>query len=293
MNLREWALVAFTLLMQASVGILATVVLLDATGGKNASPARPTVFAVPIGVALAAAVAALLASLLHLGRPLQAWLALNNAVNSWLSREIVASLVFAAATALCAFLAVRAPFAAPARYLAWLSVAVGCAVILAMARLYMVAAQPAWNHALTPAGFLVTTALMGVASVVALGSGRVGFALAPSVERTLAYVAIALVVVQMLLLSSHLAALPGEPAASVPMVRPSTAHGLGLLALVAGVSALVILVRAVRQSPYVSMLFSPSTAAVLLLLIVIAAVAGRLLFYAAAVDLRGAAGPPL
>ncbi|MGE5361522.1 MAG: dimethyl sulfoxide reductase anchor subunit family protein [Bacteroidales bacterium] len=293
MNTREWALVAFTLLMQASVGILVTVVVLQATGGKNASPARPTVFAIPAGVALAAGVAALLASLLHLGRPLHAWLAVNNVATSWLSREIVLAAVFVAATGVYAGLAAREPLGAPARYASWVSALVGCAAIAAMAGLYMVPSQPVWNRVLTPAGFFVTSLLFGVGVVVALGGGRTAFAVAPAVERTIAYVAIVLIVVQTVLLPSNLAVLPSEPAAAVPVVAAGWAQALAWVSLLAGLAALAILVRAVRQSPYVAMLFSPFAAGMLLVLIAVASVAGRLLFYAAAVDLRGSAGPPL
>jgi anaerobic dimethyl sulfoxide reductase subunit C len=293
MNSREWALVAFTLLMQASAGILVAVVALQATGGKSTPGARPGAFEFPIIVALAASALGLIASLLHLGHPLQAWLALANVRTSWLSREVLLAALFVTAVVAYAVVAGRRPLAIPAPWIGWVAAVLGCALVLAMGRLYMVPAQPMWNRVLTPVGFVATTLLLGVAILIALAGGRGSFGIAPSVERTLAYVALLLVVVQLVLLPAHLATLPREPAAALTALTPAGARVLAAVAACAGLAAIAILVRAARQTPCVTSLFTPAWAIALLALVAIASVAGRVLFYATAVELRGSAGPPL
>ncbi len=134
-----------------------------------------------VGVLMAGALAL---SLLHLGTPLNALRTLANLDESWLSREILAALVFLALWALDFFwLRRRRGAAAPepsdpepsdpepgsssgpapgvSRVLAWATALAGIALIGVMARIYMVPARPLWDHWLTAAGFFLTTLLLG------------------------------------------------------------------------------------------------------------------------------------
>jgi len=97
------------------------------------------------------AVAALNASLLHLGRPVRAWKAMRNLRRSWLSREV--ALFGGYATA--ATVAVAVPAVAP------LAPVIGAAGVFASARLYIVPGRPAWNSPLTVAQFGLTGLLAG------------------------------------------------------------------------------------------------------------------------------------
>jgi Fe-S-cluster-containing dehydrogenase component/DMSO reductase anchor subunit len=130
----HWPLVWLTLLTQAAVGA-------SLTAGDRAGRLSAAVLAL----------AALAASLLHLGRPLHAWKALRNLRRSWLSREVA---LFGAYGALAAF-AVAVPAAAPVAAL------VGVAGVYASGRLYMVPGRPAWCTRLTLARFGATTLALG------------------------------------------------------------------------------------------------------------------------------------
>lgn len=91
MNARsqEWPLVIFTLTAQASVGMLVWLALLSTIN----IPLPLDRLAVS-GWSLALAVSALLFSLLHLGHPQRAILAMRRLNKSWISREVAIALAF-------------------------------------------------------------------------------------------------------------------------------------------------------------------------------------------------------
>lgn len=159
--LHEWPLVLFTLTVQLAVGLylalLATKSLIG-VGHSAESPIGEGPFLL-VGVLMAAALAV---SLLHLGAPMSAIHTLSNLEESWLSREILAVLVFLCLWGLAYWIG-RRPRAAPrvARALAWATALVGILLIWVMAMIYMVPARPLWDHWLTAAGFLLTTLLLG------------------------------------------------------------------------------------------------------------------------------------
>jgi anaerobic dimethyl sulfoxide reductase subunit C (anchor subunit) len=159
--LHEWPLVLFTLTVQLAVGLflalLATKSLLRA-----GHPAGRTIGEGPfllVGVLMAAALAV---SLFHLGAPMSAIHTLSNLEESWLSREILAVLVFLGLWGL-GYWVKRHPGTAPwaAWALAWATALAGIVLIWVMARIYMVPARPLWDHWLTAAGFLLTTFILG------------------------------------------------------------------------------------------------------------------------------------
>jgi DMSO reductase anchor subunit len=102
-------------------------------------------------IAAVAAIAALGASLLHLGRPVHAWKALRNLRRSWLSREVA---LFGAYGGVAAA-AVVVPALAPA------AVAAGLAGVYASGRLYVVPGRPAWHTPLTIVRFFATCLAIG------------------------------------------------------------------------------------------------------------------------------------
>ena len=216
MTVRELALVSFTLLMQTSVGIVLVVAALPSLQGSQPKPGGlwPLIgrLDTPLGVAAAAAALGLLASLLHLGQPILAWLALANVRGSWLSREIALAIVFVVALAALALTHAGDRSAPSLRVAASaLAAVVGLALVFAMARLYMIGGQPAWDRFTTPATFFASTLLLGLVVVVALGAPP----LSPRAARVLASTAVALLAVQVLLVPALLAGVPSEPAAAL------------------------------------------------------------------------------
>ena len=102
-------------------------------------------------IAAVAAIAALGASLLHLGRPVHAWKALRNLRRSWLSREVALFGTYGGVAAA----AVVAPVLAPVAMLA------GVAGVYASGRLYVVPGRPAWHTPLTIVRFFATCLAIG------------------------------------------------------------------------------------------------------------------------------------
>ncbi|HWQ84371.1 MAG TPA: DmsC/YnfH family molybdoenzyme membrane anchor subunit, partial [Anaerolineales bacterium] len=90
MNLREWALPIYTILMQLAVGTLLVLWLirrfnLERVGGE----AMVRILRRPVLVMFFTILIAIIGSHLHLSNPLLSFLAVLNIKYSWLSREIV------------------------------------------------------------------------------------------------------------------------------------------------------------------------------------------------------------
>jgi anaerobic dimethyl sulfoxide reductase subunit C (anchor subunit) len=113
----------------------------------------------------------LIASLFHLGNPLNSYRAVTNLATSWLSREILLSVLFAAVGAVFAFMQWRKISTFTVRALvAGLAAIIGIAQVFSMAMVYQLPLQPAWDNAATPVSFFTTTLLLGV---LALGAAFV------------------------------------------------------------------------------------------------------------------------
>ena len=105
MDVREWALITFTILAQMSVGsfiVLGAIhyFVVQKSGTKQADELSDRAL-LAIGPVLALGMAA---SLLHLGNPLNAYKAVTNLGSSWLSREILFGVLFAVVGALFALM---------------------------------------------------------------------------------------------------------------------------------------------------------------------------------------------
>ena len=289
MNVRECALVAFTLLMQTSVGIvlvLAALPLVQASAVRAGGETWPLTgrLETPFLVAAVAAVLGLLASLLHLGQPLQAWLALANVRGSWLSREVVLAIVFVAALGALALLHAGDRGGSSLRGAATTVAAVaGLALVFAMARLYMAAGQPAWDSFTTPVTFFASTVLLGLVVIVTLAAPELGLRAA----RLLGVAAITLLTFQVLLVPALLAGIPAEPAAAIsPASVGHAAWWLATARVAAAVAGAVLLVTLLRNGPALHAAIRARYA--VLALVGVSEIFGRMLFYASSVRL----GPP-
>lgn len=148
----HWTLIFMTVFTQLTVGTLTSVTALQA--GAHMVTSRALV----AGVVLTAFLA-LASSTLHLGRPLYAFRAISGWRRSWLSREVLFFSLFSAAAVVYALLLWRDSAASvPAGITA---AALGLLGVYASARLYMVAARPAWNSLNTLLEFGFSAALTG------------------------------------------------------------------------------------------------------------------------------------
>ena len=170
--MRERPLVAFTLLSQTAVGAFLTLGALDVWAGSLVGDAKAGALTNGLLIAIGPVVGgALLASLLHLGSPRNAWRAAANLRSSWLSREILCALLFTGTGA--AFALLRWSGAGPAGLrtsLALVAGASGVALVYAMARVYRIRTAPHWDTPLTTVSFFATALLLGP---LAVGTGLV------------------------------------------------------------------------------------------------------------------------
>jgi len=163
MILEEWALILFTLLAQMSVGsfwVLGAVhYYANRKAGEEEADRMADRALLAVGPLL---ILALLASLLHLGDPLNAFRAVANISSSWLSREILAGVLFAIVGGLFAIFQWRKIGSPGLRsVLAVLAAIIGFFLILSMSMVYMLPTQPSWDTIATPIGFFSTTLLLG------------------------------------------------------------------------------------------------------------------------------------
>jgi len=164
MNVREWALITFTILAQMSVGSFIVLGVVHYFVGKKSGEKQADELSdralIAIGPVLALG---MLASLLHLGNPLNAYKAVTNLGTSWLSREIFFGVLFAVAGAVFAVMQWKKIATFQIRNLvAILAAVIGIALVYSMAMVYMMPTRPSWNMVTTPVSFFATTLLLGV-----------------------------------------------------------------------------------------------------------------------------------
>ncbi|THD82940.1 dibenzothiophene desulfurase [Aliigemmobacter aestuarii] len=119
------------------------------------------------GLGYGLAVAGLMASAFHLGRPERAWRAFTQWRSSWLSREAwgaVIALLALAPVALSDWLGLGWP-----RMIGWIGAGLAVATVFSTAMIYaQLRAVPRWNHWITPATFL---AFMATGGAILSGQG--------------------------------------------------------------------------------------------------------------------------
>jgi anaerobic dimethyl sulfoxide reductase subunit C (anchor subunit) len=303
MNVREWALVAFTILAQMSVGsfLVLGVVHFFAARAKGEKPADELSDRALLAIFPVLALG-LLASLAHLGNPLNAYRAVTNVGTSWLSREILCGVLFAVTGALFALMQWR-KLSSPAvrNIVAWVAAAIGLVLVYSMAQVYMIPARPTLDLVTTPLAFYTTTLLLGV---LAVGGAYVATyahdrrtnpkvaqeivdLMRPTIQK-LSIAAIVLVGIEFVLVPLNVTMLAANPVTAPSAGMLMSAYGglfIARLALVfvgAGVLGL-FLYQVVQKQGQERMVASLSHTA--FLLVFIGEVLGRILFYATSVKI--------
>ncbi len=163
MNMHDWSLIAFTILAQMSVGAFVILGIVHFVALRQAGEAEANQLSnralLAIGPVL---LLGMFASLLHLGNPLNAYLAISNLGGSWLSLEILLGVIFAVLGGIFAIMQWRNIGSFTIRnVVALLAAVTGLVLVYAMARIYMLEAQPAWNTPFTLISFYTTAFLLG------------------------------------------------------------------------------------------------------------------------------------
>lgn len=167
MQVNEWALVAFTILAQMSVGTFLVLGIVHFFArrkyGAEAAEDLSDIALLAIGPVI---VLAFVASLFHLGTPLNAYRAVANVGTSWLSMEILSGVLFAIAGGLFALMQWRKIGSETLRtIIAWIAALIGLFFVYAMSQVYMMRTVPTWNTWFTPVSFFTTTFLLGAVAV--------------------------------------------------------------------------------------------------------------------------------
>jgi anaerobic dimethyl sulfoxide reductase subunit C (anchor subunit) len=167
MDIREWALLIFTILGQLAAGALLVLMIVRGYAVRKVGIQlvdRLTdlpVYLVPLVSALA-----LIAALFHLGKLSNIVNATPNIATSWVSREVVIAVLFIILAGLYAILQWRKTGSESLRTaIGWIAAVVGLVQVYAQAGAYMIRTQPSWNTLATPVTFFATALLLGVLAV--------------------------------------------------------------------------------------------------------------------------------
>lgn len=164
MNLREWALPVYTILIQMSVGMLLVLWILRTYYSRKVDRALvERIVRDPLLVIITTIFLGMVGAHFHLSRPFLSFLAIRNFGTSWLSREIVFTLLF--------FLSTLALFSSEwfkkgssvlNTILGWVAVTLGIVTVYCMGRIYLLPTQAAWDAPTTIPSFYGSMLLLGV-----------------------------------------------------------------------------------------------------------------------------------
>jgi DMSO reductase anchor subunit len=169
MNMREWALVTFTVLGQmAAGGLLVLMIIRSYVSKRGTTETADRLLDGPLFMIVPIMGLALLASLLHLNNPVNIFKAVPNLGSSWLTREVSLAVTFIVVAAVYTFLQWRKIGGNDLReVIGWIGALVGVVQIYAMSQVYMIPTQPAWDTLATPVTFFVTGLMLGTLAVAA------------------------------------------------------------------------------------------------------------------------------
>jgi anaerobic dimethyl sulfoxide reductase subunit C (anchor subunit) len=217
--LREWPLVAFTILGQTAVGVFLVFHLPFIARGRLPGSGWRLTWIVTLAIVALITAAAAFASFFHLRHPLRARYALSNLRTSWLSREILFELLFGGLVVLEGWLAYVSP---ASRASLWPTIGAaslaGILFLVSMAKLYMLPSLPAWRSAYTPLSFFLTALVLGAVGTEVIVRGLAG---PGAFEPNLTGIALLLVAAEVV---SALFLVPGHGICGVrpgPSLRPA------------------------------------------------------------------------
>jgi DMSO reductase anchor subunit len=154
----EIPLLIFTLLSQMAVGISWILGILTFFSVTYSSALYPA-----IGIIMGPG---LIVSFLHLGAPKNAWRVFFNLKKSWLSREILAALLFMVSWAITfPIILLPGSLEISKGIMSEITSLAGLGLVFSMSEVYRLRMVPTWNTWRTKATFLLTTVILGTFSV--------------------------------------------------------------------------------------------------------------------------------
>ena len=170
MNVREWALPVYTILMQLAVGAMLCLWLIRAMAVRQYGRfVTDRIVRIPATAVFLTIIAAIIGSHFHLSRPYFSLLAALNLRSSWLSREIVLTITFFLAISGLSYLQwFTQGYSRLRTVLGWLGIAAGSFSVYSMSKIYLLPTHSSWNSPLTVVAFLLTALILGVTAVAVL-----------------------------------------------------------------------------------------------------------------------------
>ena len=170
MNVREWALPVYSILLQLATGALLVLwIIRSASSSKFNAKDIDEIIRNPLLVIAFTTGAAMIGAHFHLSRPFYSFLAVLNFRSSWLSREIVFTVLFFLAVSGLWFLSqTQRAHRKLISGLGWLAIGWGFTAIYCMAHIYLLPTQVAWNMPTTIISFYDTMLFLGVMAVACL-----------------------------------------------------------------------------------------------------------------------------
>lgn len=275
--LKEWPLVAFTILGQMAVGayLLLCPVLFLSPAGTSWKPTARAMVLVVWGMAWGLCAIAAGLSFFHLHHPLRAHRVLANFRTSWLSREIFFELAFMAFIALGFGLVWSGQTTGPFLRVVMAAAALaGILFLVSMSKLYILESVPPWDAAYVGASFFLTVMILGaMAAAWVTGSpgGEEGSYLSALWTAASFFIAADILFAAFMTPVFGLAGYRPKPSLRPP-ARISLFLHLGRLALLAGGLLLIVLSMSagIPGGPRWTLAFA---------LVLAGEVAGRFLFY--------------
>lgn len=170
MNLREWALPVYTILMQLAIGaFLSLWIIRTLYSSKYGKDKMDQITTIPVLIIFSTIIVAIIGSHFHLSKPYLSFLAIRNFRYSWLSREIVFTMIVFICTAFLLYML---------RYvkgydrlkvsLGWGAILAGFATVYCMASIYLLPTQIAWNSSATIVSYYAVMLLLGTTSLIVI-----------------------------------------------------------------------------------------------------------------------------
>lgn len=170
MNMREWALPVYTILMQLATGTLFVLWVIRYVSMKTIDKEMvDKLMRRPILVIFVTILIAVIGSHFHLSRPFQSFLAVLNFRSSWLSREIVFTVIMIfTSAALVDQIWKKDSQIKIKTFLGWTAILLGITSIYCMASIYLIPIQAPWNTPVTILMFYLSALVLGPTTAAAL-----------------------------------------------------------------------------------------------------------------------------
>jgi anaerobic dimethyl sulfoxide reductase subunit C (anchor subunit) len=170
MNVREWALPVYTILMQIAVGTFLMLWIIHVKGRSELDEQEMnTIMTNPITIVFFTIIVAMIGAHFHLSKPYLSLMSISNFRSSWLSREIIFTILFFLTMGFLWALQIKKSNRMRLKScLGWIALIFGWGMIYCMAQIYLLPTQISWNSSMTIAYFMTTTLLLGATAMAAI-----------------------------------------------------------------------------------------------------------------------------